>query len=539
MAKFYRRELATPMQAKHCRFVRGRARAKSLLLGFPVLPSLDAVADHYTLTKKTFLAGAQCLKRMWWEMYDPAAPELRQSLVGRYRMEEGARVGVLARSYVPGGVLITRGGRSLRAILHESARAIEDPSVPVIYECGVIANDTLVFPDILERVEGGFALIEVKSKTSVSEQKHIPDIAIQTHVLRAAGVPVVRCEIMYLNRDCRYPDLSNLFVREDVTKLVDARLEYIDKEIRSQLTVARLPLAPKVATGPHCKRPDPCPFMNRCWAETPSDHISTLYMVTDIKMEEWAAAGWERIRDLPDSVQLSAIAARQRRALREGRRVVERESLAEGMRPIAYPVAHLDFETIQPAIPVWNGCRPYDQIPVQMSCHIVDQDHHEQHVSWLFGGEGDPRPRIARAVLDACKDVATVTAYSAPFERGCLELLAEGCPDLAAELMGIAQNLVDLLPIVRDNVYDEKFTGSFSIKKVVPALVPEMGYDDLAIAEGETASVQLARMILAGSTMSGEERASLTLQLLEYCKRDTQAMAALSQRLIQLSAIES
>jgi len=69
--------------------------------------------------------------------------------------------------------------------------------------------------------------------------------------------------------------------------------------------------------------------------------------------------------------------------------------------------------------------------------------------------------------------------------------------------------------------------------------VPEMGYDDLVIAEGETASVQLARMIFAGSTMSREERAGLTLQLLEYCKRDTQAMAALSHKLIQLSAIES
>jgi len=92
------------------------------LLGFPVRPSLDAVADHYTLTKKTFLAGAQCLKRMSWEMYDPAVPELRQTLVGRHRMEEEGKVGIRARDYISGGVLIARGGRSLRAILHESAR---------------------------------------------------------------------------------------------------------------------------------------------------------------------------------------------------------------------------------------------------------------------------------------------------------------------------------------------------------------------------------------------------------------------------------
>ena len=98
-------------------------------------------------------------------------------------MDEGAKVGALARSYVPGGRLIKR-GRSMSSILAESWGALADPSVPAIYECAVIADDTLVFPDILERVEGGFVLIEVKSKTSVSEHKHIPDIAIQAYVLR-------------------------------------------------------------------------------------------------------------------------------------------------------------------------------------------------------------------------------------------------------------------------------------------------------------------------------------------------------------------
>ena len=141
--------------------------------------------SHYTLSKKTFLAGAQCLKRMWWEMYDPSAPETRPTLTSRFRMEEGARVGLIARTYVPGGKLIKRGGGSLNTILEESRHAIADESVPAIYEAAVIANNTLVFPDILQRVEGGFVLIEVKSKTSVSELKHIPDVAIQAHVLSA------------------------------------------------------------------------------------------------------------------------------------------------------------------------------------------------------------------------------------------------------------------------------------------------------------------------------------------------------------------
>jgi len=101
---------------------------------------------------------------------------------------------------------------------------------------------------------------------------------------------------------------------------------------------------------------------------------------------------------------------------------------------------------------------------------------------------------------------------------------------------GIADNLVDLQPIVRENVYDEKFGGSFSIKKVLPALVPGLGYDDLPIAEAETASVQLARIILGGPTIHPEEKEEVRRALLQYCKRDTEAMVALSQKLAELAS---
>jgi hypothetical protein len=450
-------------------------------------------------------------------------------------MDEGIKIGIRAREYVPGGTLISRGGRSVRAIIEESEKAIKDPSIPVIYEAGVIANNTLVFPDILERIDGGFSLIEVKSKTSVSEQKHIPDIAIQAHVLRSAGIPVIRCEIMHLNRECRYPDLSNLFVREDVTEKVETRLETIDSEIRSQLVVARLPIAPNVEKGPHCNRPDPCPFIDRCWPEMPSDHIATLYRVSEKMLAQFAASGWESIRDLPDDVKLSAIAARQRRAVREGVRVVERDALLKAMSTLVYPVAHIDFETIQPAIPVWDGCRPYDQIPVQLSCHIVGADRTERHVSWLFDGEGDPRPGMAKAILAACQSAATVTTYSPQFERSCIEFVAKACPDQAAALKGIADNLVDLMPIVRDHVYDAKFNGSFSIKKVLPALAPEMSYDHLEISDGETASVMLARLIFGGSTVRADEREKLRQALLDYGRHDTKGMVVLSDKLAGLA----
>ena len=200
---------------------------------------------------------------------------------------------------------------------------------------------------------------------------------------------------------------------------------------------------------------------------------------------------------------------------------------------VTRPVAHLDFETVQPAIPRWPGCRPYDQIPVQLSCHVVDADGTTSHHEWLFDGAGDPRPDAARAILDACAGARTVTAYSASFEKKCIELVADACPGEAAALLRIAGSLVDLLPIVRGHVYHPDFGGSFSLKKVLPALVPEMSYDGLEIAEGGTAQVHLSRLLF-DPNVSEAERREIRDALLRYCKLDTDAMVALERRLLAL-----
>lgn len=494
---------------------------------------VPAVSTDYVLSKKTVLAGVQCHKRLWWQVHEPAAPELSESEIANYRMKEGSRVGELARSYVPGGHLIERRNRRPAAVVAETRAAMET-NVDVVYEGAFLSRDTLVYTDILERVEGGWALIEVKATSSVSSAEHIPDITVQASVLRAAGVPVVRYELMHLNRECTHPDLSNLFVREDVTAQVVASIDAIDREIVDQLHVVQQAAAPAVTTGAHCSTPSGCPFMDRCWAAAPDHHVSTLYRIGK-KADAFVASGWTTIPELPESVKLTAIAARQRRAVRQGSIVVEKEALLAALARVARPVAHLDFETIQPAIPQWPGTHPYDQIPVQLSCHVVHADGRAQHHAWLFDGDGDPRPDAARAILDACRGAATVTAYYAQFEQACIRLVAQASPEHAAELLQIADSIVDLLPIVRDHVYHPEFGGSFSLKKVLPALVPELSYKGLAIAEGQTAQVQLSRMLFERDSMTEEQRRELRGQLLEYCELDTQAMVALEARLRDLA----
>jgi predicted RecB family nuclease len=445
------------------------------------------------------VAGLQCHKQLWWKVHEPGAPELVAPPALRNRFDQGAAVGLVARQYVPGGQ----------------------------YEADFLAAETYAVVDILERRSDGFAVIEVKASNSVKKQ-HIPDVAVQVHVLRQAGVPVARAEVMHLNPKCRFPKLDDLFVREDVTEQVGLFLPVVPGEIAAQLAALAGPL-PDVPIGEHCTKPYRCPFLGRCWPHLPEHHVRTLYTIQHRQVEEYQARGIETIHDLPSDLELSVIHARQVKAVTTGRMVVE-PKLAAALRAFEPPLAYLDFETVSYAIPRFPGCRPWENMPVQFSAHRERDKGRFAHHAFIADGPEDPRPAIAEQVVQACAGAKHVVAYYAPFERECLRNLAEGVPALAAELEAVADKLVDLLPLVRNHIYHPDFGGSFSIKRVLPALVPSLSYADLTINDGVTASLELMRLLF-DQTLQGEERAGLRRALLAYCERDTWAMVKLLERI--------
>ncbi|MBA3645398.1 MAG: DUF2779 domain-containing protein [Gemmatimonadaceae bacterium] len=488
----------------------------------------------HTLKKSTFLSGMNCERRMWWEIHDKGCEEMRIDLTTQLLFDQGNEVGELARGQFPGGLLIRRDKGNFVSSFANSRAAIADRNVSVIYEAGFVALDTMIFADILVRGPDGFTLIEVKQGTSATAE-HRYDLALQAVIMREAGVPITRFELMHLNRECRYPDLSNLFVRDDLTKEVEELIPAVELALDHLLPVAKRNNVPLAQLGARCTAPRECAFIARCWPTVDADHIRYLYRLNKDKAVSFEKAGVSRIQDLPDDLMLGAVPARQRRCLREGEIFVEKEALVGALLNIVHPVAHIDFETVMFAIPRWNGCRPYDNIPVQMSAHVVDADGNATHHSWIAQDSGDPRLAIGPAIVKACDGVSTVTAYNASFEKRCIELVADACPEIAPRLREIAEGIVDLLPMVRDNLYHREFRGSFSLKRVLPALVPEMTYEGLEISEGQTASAQLMAMLYRQNTMSTEERTKMEHALLAYCERDTEAMIALTSKLRQLA----
>ena len=489
-------------------------------------------SDPVTLSKSRYLNGLQCHKQLWWRVHEPDAPELVPDKAQQNLFDQGKEVGARAREYVPGGTLVDLPFYQYDNKVAATRTALEH-APPAVYEAWFLADNTYVGVDILERAARGYGVIEVKASNS-RKPEHLPDAAVQVHVLRRSGLQVERVEVMHLNPECRYPDLSNLFVREDVTAAVEGVLIGVPDELAAQARMLAGPL-PDVPIGDHCSKPYECPFIERCWPKRPDHHISSLYRVERQKLLAYEANGYATLYDLPTDLELSVIHARQVKAVQTGRMVVE-PSLATALTQFAGPLAYLDFETVSLAIPRWPGCRPWQLVPVQFSAHVEERGRGLVHHEWIAAGPDDPRPALAEALVEACAGARRIVAYYASFERDCIRQLRDAVPRYAKELDRIAKRLVDLLPAVRNHVYHPDFGGGFSIKKTLPALVPTLSYADLTVQDGGVATVELQRLLFERDGMAAEERAALREALLRYCERDTWAMVKMLETLRSLVA---
>jgi len=479
----------------------------------------------HRLSKSRYTAGIQCHKLLWWKVHEPNAVELQPGKVLQDRFDQGAQVGALARDRFPGGVLVDLPHRAVDQRVKLTRKLIDD-GTPAIFEASFLAANTFVAVDVLTPQDDGYHLTEVKSSTSQKEE-HLPDAAVQVHVLQQSGLRITGVDVMHLSKDCHFPDLSNLFERTDVTEAVQPLLGKVGWEIDAQLQMLEGPL-PDVAIGLHCHEPYECPFMARCWPKD-RDHIMNLSGVGPKKGCDFLLTGVHRIGDLPAQQKLNITQKRQIRAMRENCLIVE-PGLKQALEAFHGRIGFLDFETIQRAVPVWPGMGPWEQAPAQFSYHELQDDGSYAHDEFLAEGPKDCRPALVRHMLEATKHADTIATYS-HFERTKIRALQKAVPELQPELEALEHKLIDLLPVVRENVYHPDFLGSFSLKYILHPLVPELTYDDLVIVDGLVASVEIARLLFVAGKIPKDEHDRVRQDLLNYCERDTWAMVKVLEKL--------
>ena len=477
------------------------------------------------LSKTRFLGGLQCLKQLYLACYSPKLADpvdaSQQAL-----FDSGATVGELARQRFPEGRLIEETYFEHARAVASTQEALADRSIPSLYEAAFAFEGIRIRTDILSRTgEDGFDLVEVKSSTRVKPE-HIPDAAIQMHVLKGSGVPVRKALLLHIDNSYVYQggpyDLNGLFRLEDITSQAHAYLSSaVPDALANMWAVLRQAEVPAIEIGRQCANPYQCPFYGHCHDGLPEHYIEQLPRANTRLLEQLLRAGIRDIREIPsDFSALSATQQRVRDCVVSGQPYVGPE-LFTTLARVEYPLLFLDFETFNPALPVYPGTHPYQVTPFQWSIHVLSPSGQVRHESFLHDGNGDPRESLAVSLLDTLGPEGTIIVYSS-YEQQVIRQLANACPKHADNLLGLCDRMLDLLAVLRGNYYHPDFHGSYSIKAVLPALAPEMGYGDLEIQDGSNASVAFTRMI-APDTVE-PEREQIRGALLAYCRRDTEAM---------------
>ncbi len=487
------------------------------------------------LTKSRHLEGQSCLKKL---SLSTCHPELRPPLKDsdRRRMEVGKEIGELARTLFPDGVLAPYVGLT-DADAAEATQERMREGYDVIFEATFVAEDLAVRVDVLKREAGGWRILEAKSSSVYDKAKHLVDVAFQVFVARASGTEIVGASMIHMNRNFRFGDsLDSLLRIVSIDEDVDDELQRLPELIaleREVLSSAALPI------------PDPCPnsscrscdFRDHCLPQLPSDHLYFTGLHHS-RQKKLRALGVTRASEIPVDQELKGPDQLRVDALLTGQPQVS-PLLSGELDKLTYPLYLIDFETIAPEIPRYEGTSPYQVIPFQWSCHIVESKEAllagvSTHREFIYRATDDPRREFAESLLACLGDHGSVLHYSNFEIQVVKQLAASGVPGGDELLALVSPRFVDLEIIVKNGFAHPKMQGRSSIKRVLPALDCKLSYKNLAVQDGDMAIVAYLRTL--DPTCNHEEREQIFAELLEYCELDTYAMVYVLERLLEFSS---
>ncbi len=486
------------------------------------------------LSKSKLLAFRQCPKRMWLEIHEPKLREDSPHTEATFRT--GHEVGDVARRlYDPKGkgALVDAQAEGYKEALARSGTLLE--TAQPVFEAGFSAEGAIAFADILlpvkRRGKLEWRMVEVKSSTSVKDY-HRDDAAIQAFVARSTGLRLSSISLAHIDNTWVYPgkgDYDGLLVEQDLTQESFSREDEVKEWLNEAHAVAEQAKEPKKTTGAHCNTPFECGFASYCRSKEPqAKHPAEFLPRIGKKIRSYIDE--EKVIELkqvPDEL-LNPLQLRVKQHTLSGKPYFDAKGAAAELARHKLPALFLDFETIYFAVPIWEGTRPYQQVPFQFSLHRLAKSGALEHSAFLSLDGLDPSKAFAQALVGACGKSEPVFVYNAGFEKARITELAARFPTLRKQLLAIAGRLVDLWPVAQNFYYHPSQEGSWSIKYVLPAVVPELRYDDLKeVQDGGMAMEAFTEAI--HPQVTAERKARLEQALLEYCKLDTYAMVRIWQ----------
>lgn len=431
--------------------------------------------------------GCQCPKRLFLHKFKF---ELRNPLDEKQEavFTSGTNIGLLARALFPNGLSAEPPNPfSYHLSVAKTAKFISQ-NIPVIYEAAFNFEGVMCALDILVKKNNRWYAFEVKGSTKIKDP-FILDAALQYYVISNSGLPLEDISIVHLNnqyiRNGKL-EIEKLFTCESVLDAALQQSEYISQSISDFKRLIADKTEPEIEVGKHCYKPYECDFTKHCW-----EHVSS-------KEETY-------------------------------KKNVDKENLQIFLEQFNYPLYFFDFESCMSGIPEFDNSRPYQQIPFQYSLHVLNAEKAKPlHIEFLGNGIDDPREELIQHLIANTDTHGSIVVWNKSFEVTRLKELARDFPVYADQLYAIIERVVDLMVPFRSGWYRlPAFKDSYSIKAILPVMVPSLSYSKLDIQEGGMASMIYSELKNQILPIQKNQRQ----QLLDYCKLDTFAMIKIFQKL--------
>lgn len=488
------------------------------------------------ITKTEYMEFLDCPKNTWLKRHKPELHALFElSDFEKGIVANGNLVEEWARKLLPDGVMVESGEYGpIEATKEAIERNIPELfQTTFVYDVFHVRNDMLKF----DPATNAWNLYEVKGTNSLDERTdkidHIEDASFQSVVMKDAGMPLNRVYLVHLNKEyVRDGDINifELFDQEDITAQVRER----EQETRDRMLHAKEALLQEDESALECQciykgRRGHCTTFKHSHGHVPDYSVHDLSRIgsSKAKLPMLVDAGIFDLDDIPEDFKLSPNQRAQVSVHQRREPAIDHIAIDKELGMLKYPLYFLDYETYPSAIPMFDGFKPYQQIVFQFSLHVIPEPNGEvEHFEYVHESDSDPSPVIARKLKEYIGEAGTVIVWYEPFEKTRNKELGERLPEYRDFFADINSRVYDLMDIFSNQHYVHPgFKGKTSIKNVLPVLVPDLSYKEIAIQGGGTA-MQVWFDAIFGN-MSDDQKQKTFVDLKTYCGLDTYAMYAI------------
>ncbi len=409
--------------------------------------------------------------------------------------DQGYEVEEYTKQLFPGFIDIEAESKDFKEKLKISDELIKK-NIKVIYQPTFAINgfncrcDFLVFDTKNKK----YNIYEVKSSTSINND-HLNDVAFQNIVLEKSGIEISKKYLVHINNEYfRYKKINvkELFKIEDITENVDNILNEVEEEMKKCKKYLNQKEEPKngcdciyLSKGNHCET------IHLSHQEITDYNIHELTRITSKKLKELIKSGITKIEDIEEINTFTKAQQNQIITYQKNKEVINKKGIREILNSYNYPLYFFDYETYAPAIPIFDGYRPYQRIPIQFSLHYIEKKGGElKHFDYVHNEKTDPSETIVKLLIKNIDPKGTILAWNMGFEKSVTKELRERLSEYKKSLNRIINQIEDLMDIFKDQYYVHKdLKGRYGIEPVMQVLASHINYDELPITGADVGPV--------------------------------------------------